>query len=381
VSLDTYALTTVAKTKKFLGIANSDLTINAFTIYNSSNDATAATVEVTTTAIILIVTAGDNAGTTTLTFSNASYDTISELVIAINALDKGWVCNLSTAIGNEDSGDLVVIEATGCLLVANTQDLELVDNYKIETLINQATDAIEKYCDRNLASRDYTLERYDGMGETELYLPNYPITDVARLVDTTIGVFTIYNNSSDASRAMARVTSTGIVLTIIGGDNEDTSTLLFADYATLTLLSNAIADLDKGWVTAVSSNYTGHVSTDLLDRASSYCLNVTISLEIPGTPEWNFEIYEDEGYLYKASGFSKGRRNIILDYTGGYITIPASLEQACQSMVKYLYDATDADSSMKSEKLGDYQYTLSDKVQLPDYIQNVLIPFKRLFVL
>ena len=61
--------------------------------HDQSGSATAATVEVTSTALVLKITGGPNAGTETLMF--ASYATIDELVDAANDLDKGWVAEVA----------------------------------------------------------------------------------------------------------------------------------------------------------------------------------------------------------------------------------------------------------------------------------------------
>ena len=65
----------------------------AFTIYNNSGDADSATVEIDTAAdeIYLIVVGGASADDTAFDLAAAAYDTITELVAAINALGKGWV--------------------------------------------------------------------------------------------------------------------------------------------------------------------------------------------------------------------------------------------------------------------------------------------------
>lgn len=65
------------------------------------------------------------------------------------------------------------------------------DSDYMNTLINFASDFIERYCNRKFKAADYISEVYDGNGETELYLKNAPINSV-----TTIANWDSYNNKS-----------------------------------------------------------------------------------------------------------------------------------------------------------------------------------------
>ena len=64
------------------------------------------------------------------------------------------------------------------------------DTDYMNTLINFASDFIEKYCGRIFKAAAYASEVYDGNGERELYLKNAPINSV-----TKIAFWDTYNNS------------------------------------------------------------------------------------------------------------------------------------------------------------------------------------------
>ena len=59
------------------------------------------------------------------------------------------------------------------------------------SLINFASDFIERYCGRIFNDADYTSEVYDGNGECELYLKNAPINSVSAIHN-----WDTYNNVS-----------------------------------------------------------------------------------------------------------------------------------------------------------------------------------------
>jgi hypothetical protein len=89
----------------------------------SASDATAATVQVTATTIVLVITGGTSAGTNTLTFADADKDTLTELVAFINAL-AGWEAG-ALPDGSAASTDLSIIAANACLGSANALALKL----------------------------------------------------------------------------------------------------------------------------------------------------------------------------------------------------------------------------------------------------------------
>ncbi len=91
-------------------------------IRNTSSDLTRATVsiDVVDQEMRLVVTGGANAGTEPLDLTNASYDTIGELITAIDALGSGWD---ATAQDNryEDLLSTELVEVKG-LVVADIED-------------------------------------------------------------------------------------------------------------------------------------------------------------------------------------------------------------------------------------------------------------------
>lgn len=52
---------------------------------------------------------------------------------------------------------------------------------RLKYLINQATDFIERYCQRRFTAETYTNETYDGDGTDELFLKNWPVISFTSL--------------------------------------------------------------------------------------------------------------------------------------------------------------------------------------------------------
>lgn len=249
------------------------------------------------------------------------------------------------------------------------------DDGEIEALIDAASDLIEKFCKRRFATQAYTDQLYDGTGDETLFLDNYPVTEVDRVAEGRLRVIGITNTCADATRATVAVGSLGMTLTITGGASLGTDTLTWAVSANLTAVvaaTNALtgAAPAKAWAATLSGRATGnYISTELIEAPGRDCLNGTIYLDMPmisGVSD--YICHWGEGILERTSGsWASGSRNIIVDYTAGYVTVPSDLQVACNDIVAAMYNRRTRDGALKSEKLGDYSYTLADlQGDIPD---------------
>jgi len=99
--------------------------------HDESEDATAATVQVTAAAIVLVITGGANAGTYTYNFS--TYDEMMAVVDAINQEDVGFEATLVEGMSpTEKTANLHTLDATSCLGLSNRQILCI--GYTTETI-------------------------------------------------------------------------------------------------------------------------------------------------------------------------------------------------------------------------------------------------------
>ena len=163
------------------------------------------------------------------------------------------------------------------------------DDSLIGALINRATNEIELYCGRTFASTSYT-ERYNGKGDKELLLNEYPVTAVSLFSTRVEDAFGAKNTSSDAYRASILVDSTNVTCTIYGGTNDGSDDLTIASYSTLTLLTAAITALGKGWEITLPETYASWNATDLLPQVEEECLDGFAYVQIPSENENNYEV-------------------------------------------------------------------------------------------
>jgi len=376
MSVGQYCLTSLDEIRAYIGNAPQE---DGLWIYSSQADATEAKVKVTDSTLVLTITGGAEAGTDTLTFDDSDKNTLSELVVAIQAL-TGWEAG-AIYHGSADSDDLIATGELSCLGEENQQTLKIEANYVLERIADRATDAIERYCGRKLLSRTYTRETYTGNGHTRLILRNYPVTRITRLSVGRDNAF--YVKCSATTYAFIEVNTTQVIL-----NNDGTSTTLtLSSYATINLLIAAINGT-SGWAaTLVSSDYGSYKASEVLPMPAQACKSPNIAyVEIPDDDLSGYYVeniadeFYNSGIIYYSGGFTAGIDHFIT-YLAGYMSIPYALEEACLCLVKYKYDKLKRDASVSGETVGGSSYTLKDlKEAMPENILRELDKFKRIIL-
>jgi len=238
----------------------------------------------------------------------------------------------------------------------------------VQVILDGTDSFVKGYCDRDFESTAYK-EYYNGRDKQNLFLKQYPIISVSRLsIGRNSGLKV--NNSASSTYATVSVSSTGVVL------NKDgtTTTLLFADNATLTDMVTAI-NAESGWqASVVNSNYVSYKSSELIEIMGLECLDTSWAyLDIPDEPESDFEVYAEEGYLFKGGGFPSGHRNIRVDYVAGFSSddMPSRLKMSCLILVKFLYQKRSEEIfGRKQYSIGSVRATLEEG--MPSEVKLVL---------
>jgi hypothetical protein len=359
MSLDTaISLTTVENVLDYIG---SNVEQNAFWIYCSQGDATAATVQVSLDNLILIITGGVQAGTVTIDLTLAANDTIGELVAVINALtgwEAGRICHSSS-----DSANLLETGQLDCLGAINQQTLIITGDYLIEQLINRASDYINRYCNIHFKEATHTLERYNGDSH-KLFLNNYPVNNIIQLCQGTTDVIRVRCTDNTAYNAYVEVDQDAQTVRLLrDGTVDATFDISNVLYDTLSELATAINAVANWEATIASSAFNSYPSAQLFNKLNVYCKNIFNYLRIPEEPIDEFSVDYEAGIIHLSSSFLQGFQNVYVSYTAGYAagSIPPALEQICIELVKFKYSMISVDPTLKSEKIGRvYAYTRGD---------------------
>jgi hypothetical protein len=245
----------------------------------------------------------------------------------------------------------------------------------LEAIHNPVEKWVKEYCQRDFESTDYT-EYHDGKGMKYLWLKQFPITNITRLSIGRNDAVKV-NNSSSSTYATVSVTSTAVILNHDG----TIDTLLFTDHTTLSDMVTAINAVGDNWSAGLmSTDYSSYKSSELIEKFGLHCLDTDYAyLEIPDEPEDDYEVFPDKGKLYLSGGFPTGRRNIRVEYTAGWSTLPDDLKLAVKILVKNIYQKRGEETwGIDSYSLG-YIKAQFEK-DIPKEVKSILQKYRKMEV-
>lgn len=261
----------------------------------------------------------------------------------------------------------------------NISDTDTSSDEFLQELINQASIMFERATGRRFSSSTY-IERYDGYNERYVTLRNYP---VIKLHEIRHGSDTAFNVRYSGAAIVARVetyTDTegangGLRLySITAAGTETTTDLTFALYPTFSTMKTAI-DLVSGWTCTLGTS--DGLTKWIVPRSGSDAKNYSVEFVYPGTSVTDVRIdytsgtaswglTDDKRYYITGDddfqGSPLGYRNLMVNYTAGYATIPGDIQKLINDIVALSYASSLVNPALKSEKLGDWSYTLADVV-------------------
>jgi uncharacterized phiE125 gp8 family phage protein len=169
-------------------------------------------------------------------------------------------------------------------------------------------------------------------------------------VDATIVETLILAASKAIERYCNRLFVSQSLIEVYDGNGE--TEIMLRHYPLITLTSVVILNDDESITTIAITEFrtdsaTGHV--------------------------W-FKPNATAAYTY----FPSGRGNITITYTSGFAIIPADVQQACAQWAAELYTSQKHESTLVSERIGDYQaqYAQLSAVELPAYIRALLSTYR-----
>lgn len=246
------------------------------------------------------------------------------------------------------------------------------DDTVLEYSIDRASAMIQRYCARNFVSQRY-YEWHDTYGADRVPLKHNPVENVR-----FVGV------GGDSVLSVASTTATDIACTI---SVNDTHVHLFRAASngqeTSTSITFAAHDTTVEMAAQISAT-TGFSASALLNVKSAYLRKVagidlknqTALLEAPTEGLTDYAIDYDRGVIY---GPTLHRyQGFLVDYSGGYATVPYDVEQAATSIATRLYRGRQRDPGVSSESLGGYSYSLRAGSEIDAEMKSMLDGYRRL---
>ncbi|NDF13231.1 MAG: phage gp6-like head-tail connector protein [Proteobacteria bacterium] len=241
----------------------------------------------------------------------------------------------------------------------------------LEQCIDRASAWVDRHCGRTFkASRYYEFR--DG-GTDRIALKNPPVQAVYFCSVTKESVLSVASTDPTDTLASVSVVNGELQLTRRTSNGTETRTAISLD--TYDAISEVAAQ-----VSAVSG-FSGSTVKNAPSRYLARCAGRDVrqgAFLLDGFTDFytDYQVDEDSGIIYGPTMSSY--RSVLVDYRGGFETIPADVEQATLTLVgKFFRDRT-RDASVSSESLGGYSYSVRAGDEVSKELAGLLGPFKRI---
>ena len=260
------------------------------------------------------------------------------------------------------------------------------DDTLIETLVNNVSDQIEKWCDRKIVQQTIT-EYLDAKATRTLGLSHSPVISVDLIAYGARDSISVTSDTATDLLATIAVEEDQVRLVRIASDGTQTTTnWAFSSNPTTSAL-----------VTRITA--TTGFSASLIYNAPSYTLHrmggrnvmdATGFLSVTSDDENEYRVDYDLGLVHLradafpryaekrfANRFPDAFQSVLVRYDCGFATVPAAAVQAAFELISDAYRGRDKDRSINQESLGDYSYTLRAWSEWSDNVKTLLAPFRR----
>lgn len=247
------------------------------------------------------------------------------------------------------------------------------DNGVLSSILDATSSVIEKACNRVFQETAYD-ELYTGSGRPYLYLNNYPIVSIDRIMSVPVNILIARNIDQTNSRASIRLDADSLNLTSVkSGVTTDhaidrSTTPTFADLATAVNSFSA-----NGWsATALNPWQTWSVADLRAPQGGFDAIRSTPYLLFHWLQMFNFDQSPETGEIVSPLGFIRSYNFYRVVYTAGYPVVPECIQHAAAELSVMVYLGRRRNPFLQSETIGQYSYTNMAQVSL-----NLLSPVSR----
>lgn len=307
------------------------------------------------------------------------------------------------AAGNLPTYDWLVQPAE---VLGQVSDLVTVDNLAdLPRIITAATETVRRYCCRNFTRATWTKEfrpNYKGV----VRLDEIPVNQVLRIATGRDHAMQIVGPSiaqlarvafSQTGDYATGITTTGVVLTSTASAVSTSTTLLFADYPTLSALAAAIQA--AGWSCSLTPGYSSWPSTELVggEAAQGALTGDGAWLDVYSEDATLERLDQDTGMVWLSSSLGAASLNspawgpdygqfidarryparVKVTYDAGFDTIPSPVVLATIETIQSAFARLRSDNALKSETTPDYSYVLRETIEgMPESARHLLAPYR-----
>ena len=266
----------------------------------------------------------------------------------------------------------------------------------LEQYIDHASAKIERWIGRQIKLRNYS-EWYGGNDVRSVRVKQYPINNVVGVYTGLAAAITIASTVSSDVRLTVSI-NTDPLGTVANGvlapcavltrtttaGTTTTDTLLFSTYPDTTSLVAAINAI-TGYSASVS---TAMRCAQLHPRAGGDIKMATVMLTgVDVSSEFVYDSYlgivtiRQDAFPTMASHsarYPSALQSTLIEYSAGYTTVPDDIHQACLVIAGTMYLSRKSDTSLQSESLGDYSYSMASADSSRAMMEDMLGSWKEI---
>jgi len=270
------------------------------------------------------------------------------------------------------------------------------DDLILDGYIDHATAKIERWIGRQILVRNYS-EWYGGNDVRSVRVKQYPINNVVGVytglasaimiasTDSSDIRLTVSINTEPLGTVASGALAPGVTLTrTTSAGTTSISTLTFATYPDTTSLVAAINAI-TGYSASVS---TAMRCAQLHPRAGGDIKMATVVLTgVNVSSEFVYDSYlgivtirQDAfptAQSYSAR-YPSALQSTLIEYSAGYTAVPDDIHQACMVIAGTMYLSRKSDSSLQSESLGDYSYSMASADSSRAMMEDMLGSWKEI---
>ena len=266
----------------------------------------------------------------------------------------------------------------------------------LEQYIDHASAKIERWIGRQIKLRNYS-EWYGGNDVRSVRVKQYPINNVVGVYTGLAAAITISSTVSSDIRLTISI-NTDPLGTVANGvlapcavltrttsaGTTTTSTLLFSTYPDTTSLVaaiNAITGYSATVTTAMRCAQLHPRAGGDIKMATVVLTGVDVSSEFVYDSYLGIVTIRQDAFptmrSYSAR-YPSALQSTLIEYSAGYTTVPEDIHQACLVIAGTMYLSRKSDTSLQSESLGDYSYSMASADSSRAMMEDMLGSWKEI---
>ena len=265
----------------------------------------------------------------------------------------------------------------------------------LEQYIDHASAKIERWIGRQIKLRNYS-EWYGGNDVRSVRVKQYPINNVVGVYTGLAAGMTITSTVSSDVRLTVSI-NTDPLGTVANGvlapcavltrtttaGTTTTDTLLFSTYPTTTSLVaaiNAITGFSATVTTAMRCAQLHPRAGGDVKQSAVVLTGVDVSSEFVYDSYLGIVTIRQDAFPMASHNarYPSALQSTLIEYSAGYTTVPDDIHQACLVIAGTMYLSRKSDTSLQSESLGDYSYSMASADSSRAMMEDMLGSWKEI---